>query len=244
MKEHVNFYEDLPEATKRLTGTVVKYDGDFYYVLLISNHKADGIFRIYLDPIKVMESHNSPGFPFLGGSGSGEAMDIYLDTKKGSKILRKMMNSPLFEKFKPFPLGMGNVDGVTIFTERSPTRHTQQGLTSQMISSIKLDLLENRRWGCEITSPFMYPIYHGIYPSYDECVSNMFDPTCVNKSAAFSRTMALMRGPCETLFLNYRGEIVGQILDKTGETVRLGSRFRFTKEIVQESGFFNNVITE
>jgi hypothetical protein len=244
MKEYPNFYEDLAEATKRLTGTVVKYDDEFYYVMLISNHKTDGIFRAYLDPVNVMESHTTPGMPFLGsGSASGEAMDSWMQGRD-TKILRKMLNSPLFDKFRPFPLGMANVDGFTVFTERSPTRHTQQGLTSQMISGQRIGLMGPDRWGVEATNRFMYDVYKGVYPTYSESYENMTDPHCRNKSVGFSRTMALIRGPVDTLFLNYRGETVGIIEGKDGKTVRLAKKFKFTKEIIEESGFFDKVVAE
>lgn len=245
VKEHPNFYEDIAEAVKRISGTVVKYDDDFYYVLLVSNHKTDGIFRVYLDPLKHMDSHNIPGIPYLGaGSESGKAMDIWMEANPKTKIIRKMMNSPLFDKFRPFPLGMTNYDGSAYFTERSPTRHTQQGLTSQMISAMSVDFNSKGRVSSELTSTYMYDTYLGVYPSYTDCVSNMFDPDCHNRSVGFCRLMALVRGPCETVFLNYRGETIGQLLDPQGKSIRIGRKFLFTKEIVQSSGYFETVVTE
>jgi hypothetical protein len=43
-------------------------------------------------------------------------------------ILRKQMNSPLFNKFRPYPLGMCNTKGQrAYYLERQPNRKTEQG---------------------------------------------------------------------------------------------------------------------
>jgi hypothetical protein len=48
MATHPNTFETVKEAMMRLRRTVVVYDGQPFVVLCITNHKADGIFRIYL----------------------------------------------------------------------------------------------------------------------------------------------------------------------------------------------------
>lgn len=245
MKEYPNFYEDIAEAAKRLLGTVVKYDDEFYYVLCIGAHKPDGIFRIYLDPVNVLEHQHASDLPFTGGGdASAVALDCYLETHKDSKILRKMMNSPAFNKFRPFPLGMINYDGKVIYSERAPTRHTQQGLTSQMISAFTVDFEGGRRWGAEICSSYMYDTYKGNYPSFEESIANLADDSCLNSGVAFSRNMALIKGPVNTLFLCYRGDVVGFIPSPTERIVRLAKKFNYLKEIIEDAGIFETIVTE
>src|SRR3546814_5918592 len=59
MVKYTNFYETVKEADMRLRHTLVMYDGEPYYVLLISDHKKDGVFRIYMD-----KAGNEHGFAF------------------------------------------------------------------------------------------------------------------------------------------------------------------------------------
>src|SRR3546814_20877703 len=57
----------------------------------------------------------------------GKRMDNFLKDNPDCGIIRKNMDSPLFNRFRPFPLGMCNLNGETYFLCRSPTRNTQQG---------------------------------------------------------------------------------------------------------------------
>src|SRR3546814_9940131 len=59
MVKYTNFYETVKEADMRLRHTLVMYDGEPYYVLLIPDHKKDGVFRIYMD-----KAGNEHGFAF------------------------------------------------------------------------------------------------------------------------------------------------------------------------------------
>jgi hypothetical protein len=138
MKEHPNFYENVKEAMMRLRRTVVLYDGEPWVVLAITNHKPDGIFRVYLDPIgkdpnKNRQRPEPEGFP-PEHPGLGGYMDTWIDEHPDSGIKRKQMNSPLFNKFRPYPLGMCNIKGSgCYYIERQPNRKTEQGLISSML---------------------------------------------------------------------------------------------------------------
>src|SRR3546814_18111544 len=113
MVKYTNFYETVKEADMRLRHTLVMYDGEPYYVLLISDHKKDGVFRIYMD-----KAGNEHGFAFQREQVPYEAssswnvtatvMDDWLEKNPDKGVIRKMMNSPKFNQFKPFPLGMIN----------------------------------------------------------------------------------------------------------------------------------------
>lgn len=258
MKEHVNFYENIKEAEMRLTNTVILYDGDPYYVLCISDHKQDGILRMYLDPLGresgmlVISEMNRKGIsvPFewyQDGPSSptrGQKMDEFLDKYPDCGIIRKMMNSPLFNKFRPFPIGMANVRGSVTYIERQPTRHTQQGLTPQMMvqTSIGLEKVGNRRHNpIDTHSLEMYNAIKGIYPSLDECIKNLHNPDIANTAVAFDRHFALVRGPVGILFLAYKHDVIGYLPQGDTSAVVLGADFRHTKEVVDALGVFKNI---
>ena len=123
MSDYKNFYENQKEATMRLVSTIVCYDGIPCQVLAITAHKPDGIFRVYLDPIG--QEHGGPARPDIDGvprdhTGLGAIMDNFMDKHPGHLLMRKHMNSPAFNKYRPFPLGMLNVSGKTFYMERQP----------------------------------------------------------------------------------------------------------------------------
>jgi hypothetical protein len=62
---------------------------------------------------------------------------------KGHPIIRKTMNSPKFNKFRPFPLGMCNSNGRCYFLERQPLRpKVEQGLIRSMVTEKQITLAE------------------------------------------------------------------------------------------------------
>src|SRR3546814_15537624 len=78
----------------RLRHTLVMYDGEPYYVLLISDHKKDGVFRIYMD-----KAGNEHGFAFQREQVPYEAssswnvtatvMDDWLEKNPDKGVIRK-----------------------------------------------------------------------------------------------------------------------------------------------------------
>lgn len=256
MKEYPNFYENLKEARRRIGDTVVMYDGLPYYVLCISDHKADGIFRVYLDPLVTEgnmehhvkrvphEWHDEPDRKV------GHVMDEYLDRNKESKILRKMMNSPLFDRFRPFPLGMSNFQSGVVYLTRMPTRPlTNQGLVGSAVKAERLSLDSERgmlgRGYCpSLFHPSMCKTILGVYPSVNEIIENLRDPDVVDEGCAFHREFAIMRGPINTLFLAYKTDIIGLLCNKDVSKVILPREFAYCKEVTEELGVFDQVITE
>lgn len=255
MAEYVNFYENLKEAEMRLSHTVVMYDGEPYYVLAITNHHADGIFRIYLDQLGlpcglVHQIENIP-YDYAEHPSTpmtrGQALDDWLASrgKEFPGVIRKQMNSPLFNKFRPFPLGMCNYQGKSRYLERLPTRYTQQGLTQQMLigtavrSSPSLGYTKN-----EVPSIFsseFYDTIKGNYPSFQECLRNMTHPDIANESTAFHREFALVKGPLGLLFLSYKHDIVGFLPNGDDSVVMLSAEFRHLKEVTAELNVFFDV---
>lgn len=255
MADYVNFYENVKEAEIRLNHTVVLYDGLPYYVLCICDHKPDGIMRVYLDPLGAEDGklsiQRTYGVPYEwlqespNGPTRGDMMDKFLDTDVGkqSGILRKMMNSPKFNKFRPFPLGMVNIQGSVILVERQPMRQTQQGLTNNMLSQSKITI-DGASGGIRpvnIASPELADTILNKYPSPEDCRKNLLDPEVQNTGAAFHRSFALIRGPIRSLFLAYKTDIVGFLEKGDFSSLRLADEFRYTKEVIEDLKLFNNV---
>lgn len=252
MAAYVNFYETIKEAEMRLKGTVILYDGEPHYVLCICDHKADGIFRVYLDPIgqegglEVNKHHDTP-IPYSGPwnpayGHRGQAMDKWMEDHPKSKILRKMMNSPSFNKFRPFPLGMMNYQGSVYYVERSPTRKSEQGLTTSMISHSAVRLSNNKAYPhVDTVSPEFREMVLGNYPSAAECLQNLKNPEKTNESAAFDRSFAFVRGPIDLLFLAYKQDIIGVLPSSSFSNVKLGKKFLYTREAVEGLGLFNAI---
>lgn len=255
MKEHVNFYENLKEAEMRLVHTVVLYDGEPYYVLAITDHKKDGIFRVYLDPLGSEGgkglTHIRHSVPYewhqetLDGPTRGDKMDEFMEKTKDSTIIRKMMNSPLFDRFRPFPLGMCNKGGNTYFVERQPTRHTQQGLTGNMFDTTIIDLGKDRNpyksGGVSLFDAAFYDTIKGNYPSVYECIENLHDPKCGTGSAAFHRNFAVIRGPVGLLFLVYKQDVIGYLPNGDLSLVKLEPNSAHLKESVADLQCFANI---
>lgn len=249
MKQHVNFYESINEARMRINNTVVLYDGQPYYVLLVSDHKPDGIFRVYLDPVGQeggMECQTRTNLPtntiISPNDNMGVLMDEWIDKNPGTTILRKKMNSPAFNRFRPFPLGMMNILNTVYYLERQPTRKVEQGLTNGMIVSYKLDVGSVQPTNMsDLTGVGMKDTILGLYPSAEECIEALTDPEVANKGAAFNRKFAFLRGPVNTLYLAYKNEVVGFLPNNDLSCVRLGRAFTHTKEAVAELNIFREI---
>lgn len=250
-KELPNVYENVKEAMLRLRRTVIVYDGVPYVVLCITNHKPDGIFRIYLqetalDPNKPHQRPEPEQYP-AEHSGIGGYMDTWMLEHPDSGVIRKQMNSPLFNRFRPYPLGMCNSKGGGCqYIERQPNRKTEQGLLSSMLQETVLSTAPQsqprRQTTVDVYGRAFKDCVMGNYPSPQECLSNLLDPEVVNDAAAFHREFALVRGPLNMLFLAYKYDIVGVLPKNSFEAVRLGHDFHHTKEVVEQLGLFQCIM--
>lgn len=249
-KEYPNFYENIKEANMRLQYTVVLYDGEPYYVLTIVGGKPDGIFRVYMEPIgnplgSVLNriggcAHDYP----QDHPDKPKMMDDWMLKNPDCGVVRKTMNSPHFSKFRPFPLGMCNSGGRTYYLERQPQRHTQQGLTQQMLSQSSVGIETNAKMArspVDIQGASFRNCVIGAYPSLEECVKNLSDPEIVNESVGFSRDFALVRGPINTMFISYKTDLIGFLPNGDGSEVRIANKFQHTKEVVEELRIFKRI---
>jgi uncharacterized protein with GYD domain len=267
MAKYVNFYETVKEANMRLQHTVILYDGDPYYVLCVTDHKADGIFRIYMDklghhpqglamarisgiPYEMPESATTTnGSDYIYHKKKGEAMDKWLDDNPDAGIIRKMMNSPAFNKFRPFDVGMMNTGRGCIYAQRAPVRHTQQGLTSAMLLCRPVDLSEDETpmkssRSVEITSSYFLDCIKGVYPSADQCIKELKDKKTAVRAAAFHRNFAIVKGPVSSMFLTYKEDVIGIIAgpDASSAQVLLGAEHKHCKEVVEALNVFESVV--
>ncbi len=250
---HPNFYENLQEARLRLRSTVVLYDGEPYQIIGITDHKGDGIFRVYLDAIgHDAEKHRHPNPYDIWGNyphdhpSLGEMFDKWMEANPKSGVLRKQMNSPLFNKFRPFPLGMCDVGKHTYFVERQPNRKTEQGLVRSMLyeNLISTGAIEQFRglgninlYGKEFRDTIM-----GKYPSPEICLTELLDPNTENYSHGFHRNFALARGPIDMLFLAYKSDIVGVLTNSNFGVLKLGKKFGHTREAIADLQLFTNIL--
>jgi hypothetical protein len=266
--KHVNFYENLREAQMRIRNTVVLYDKEPYYVRAICAHKGT-VFRVYLEPLYHPQAskvspyrHTHPNYPFYQINESyqsedpalGPALDQWLTANPKSGIIRKKMDSPYFNKFRPFPLGMVNCGeenaGKCYYLERQPMRHREQGLTSSMVMETSITAGQQDlnpitpNGGMHHTSfytKYFEDMVKGVYPSAKECLDGLLDPAISNEAVAFHRLFALVRGPLDLLFLGYKDQIVGMLPDRNLGTLELGKNFKHLKEIVEEQKVFATV---
>lgn len=249
MATYKNFFETIEEALMRLKATVVMYDGKPYYIWTICNHKNDGVFRVYMSSIEDVNSGASPPplhqFPH-GTSQLGAAMDSYVDgaNSTNSKILRKKMDSPLFNKFRPFPLGMMNCAGQAVYVERTPNRpKTEQGLISNQLRATAVTAAMNpgnynvQFWSTEFRDCIM-----GDYPTPNQSISGIVSDKNVNESVAFHRNFALVKGPIGTLFLAYKNDVVGLLPQQNFSSIKLGKEFTHLKEAIKELNLFSSIM--
>lgn len=253
-KEYANFYENLKEAQMRLRGTVVLYDGVPHYVMAITNHRADGIFSVYMEPIgpdMIIKKAGRPPYDQYNNEDTqlGPVMDEWMAVHPKSAIVRKHMNSPKFNRFRPFPLGMCNYSGAVLFLERQPTRKTEQGLTSAGIVETSVSVKNtdgsgSMRTGIPVTDPSMRATIEGNYPSAVDCISNLCDKTVTNSAVAFHRNFAIVRGPVGTLFLAYKTGIVGFLNNSDASVITLPKESVHLKEAIAELQVFGNIIVK
>lgn len=263
MVAHKNFYQTLKEAQMRLKGTIVQYKDDFYYVVDVTDHMSDGVFRVYMDRLgagRVGLERYGGSFPnehdYHHGTTMGEKYDKWLDKNPGADFIRKYANSRNFNQFRPFPLGNVNYDGSVIHCVRTPTRNMHQGLLKEAVVATRVrtspPLAPTRRVAFRSSSehfndssvdcygaPF-HDMLKGLYPSYEEVVVNLRDSSISNDGCAFARDWSVMRGPIGLLILCYQDSGVG-LIDRDMRRLTISKEHEFLTESVQELSVFNQI---
>lgn len=256
MATYKNFFETLAEARARVGRCIVMYDGQPVYIWAISDHKSDGAFRVYISPIEEVSAFSGMmGFPGAAYPHNyemiGQKFDAWMDANKTAKLQRKKMDSPLFNKFRPFPLGMVNVKdpnnqtGLAYYVERTPIRpKMEQGLTSGAVFETPVTAAQNRKQQGHMVNMYSKEFRDcimGEYPRPREVLEKLSSGLVANESVAFHRNFALVRGPVEILFLAYKGEVVGVLPMSDFNTLKLGKEYRHLKEAVEELNLFYTI---
>lgn len=266
MVSHKNFYQTLQEAKMRLKGTIVQYKDDFYYVIHVSDHMSDGVFRVYMDRLgegTVGRDLHRGSFPdeneyHYTPDSLGEQYDKWIDKNPGSGFIRKYVNSRHFNQFRPFPLGNVNYDGSVVHCVRTPTRNMHQGMLTQAVNSTRVRTAPTRApatrrglgfWASTenyndssmdcYSAPF-HDMLKGLYPSYEEVIENLRDPSISNEGCAFGRDWSVMRGPIGLLILCYQDSGVG-LIDGDMRRLVISKEHEFLTESVQELSIFNQI---
>lgn len=263
---HLNFYENLKEARMRLNNTVVLYDGRPCYVLGMANHMSDGIIRCYIDEIGLPDSigflpHDKMP-PYLTtsnvetGEEFGQAMDKWLDKNPKSPVMRKQINSPKFNRFRPFPLGNMNTPIGAVYVERNPTRKTEQGLTSYGISAEIIDFYSTKpRSLISGGKKFHFDQGHllgqdfrkcilGEYPTFQDVWDYLSTGTARGQtSQAFHRYFSLSHGPGDSILLVYKTDAIGTVYREGNYYTKLylGRRYHTLKELCENLGVFSSI---
>lgn len=255
MKEYPNFYENLTEARARLLRTIVLYGDTPCFVLAITDHMKDGIFRMWLDPVGIpmspelksfrqTASNHGPEHPLLPGQ-----LDALLTAHPNCGIMRKHMNSPKFRRFRPFPLGMCHAGTQLYYIERQPIRpKMEQGLTKNACSETLItagsrrDNPKHPMQSVDIYGPSFKDCILGDHFPAQQALDALNDPRCDHDALAFHREFALVRGPLEMLFLAYRSDIIGTLPYNDFSVVKLGRDYRYCSEVVEELRLFAKIL--
>ena len=211
-------YETVEEASMRLTGSVVLYDGDPVYVTNVTgvdNMEEGGgkdIFRVYATPL-----------PF----------NIERDVV--DKQIRKYISSKKFN-LSAFKLGYCNLGtGKAVFLSRVAMRQNRQGLTGDTLCIRSISGHNPMDVGFKelVASKGFVSCIKGIYPNYKE-----FDHEEKVEgltSLALSRNIALQKDEdgLGLIYAYHRGVKCGYVKD--GGRLFISNKFKFLKEEFEES---------
>jgi hypothetical protein len=255
MKEYPNFYENLKEAYSRLARTIVLYDGLPYHAIALTDNKEDGIIRIWLDPIGVDMNDGRKQLVYTALSYNGDyaplgsLLDTLLEKYPDCGILRKHMNSPKFNRFRPFPLGMCNVGTQVYYVERQPIRPLMhQGLVKSacletlITAGSRQDNPRRQAETLDITSKAFKDCILGDHFTPRETLAALLNPRVAHDALAFHREFALVRGPIDMLFLAYRSEIIGVLPNNSFDFLKLGKEYGYCREVVEELDLFRKIL--
>lgn len=247
MANYRNFYETIQEAQSRIQRTVVLYDGQPVYIWTVQNHKGDGAFRVYISPIELVQNMPS-GFPAPAYPPNhpslGEILDTWMTQNPDQTcIQRKKMDSPLFNKFRPFPLGMVNSGGSAYYIERAPQRpKMEQGLIPSALYETLVTAGSSGKTSFQHVSLYSETFRDcilGKYPTPNEVLIKIKSGNFINESVAFNRYFALVKGPIDMLFLAYKGDVIGVLPYSNFDNLKLGKEFLYLKEAVNDLALFN-----
>lgn len=249
--EYKNFFESEKEAAIRLYGTVVLYGSEPVEIISLHDHLGDGTIYAYIRPVGLtkaeLTARPEPTGMHQYSPGSkqqGVYLDKWISDNPTGQISRAPLSAPEFNRFRPFELGMHWNDEHVYYVERQPNRRTEQGLTSSMLLSRKLDLTngpQSAPVSLSLHTPEMKRCIKGEHPTAQRCIEALTGGKYANQAAAFHRHFAFIRGPVDTLFLAYKNDCIGVLPHGDLSGVKLAKDFNYTREIVDELHLFNDI---
>lgn len=155
-------FGSIDDINSRLRRTLVEYDGKVVYITETEMHE-DGIPRLYVAPLPI----------------------------QGGKATRKIINSPLFNRFRPMQLGWVNhffedMHFASYVSQRG-VRRAKQGLAQDNFSSYDVMSITRVSFEKFIRSDgvALNEALNNIYPTLDKLLGNMRDSSSVGISTEF-----------------------------------------------------------
>ena len=228
-----NVYENLEEAQFRLSGSVVGYDGYPAYIHDVRAH-SDGIFRLTITRLP------------LNGEGHAGAEDIGDEDLPASKAVRKRIDSPKFNRFRPIQLGMMNLFDATgqitgrimrhaSYAVRIPVRRGSQGLKNESFDCRMLFGGQRTQLNHAMKSEAFSEMSRNVYPTFDEAM----DRLAPDSSIAVTREFAVAMGADQIVSLYHKNTVSGLV--HRGTILLLPSHTFLRESIIENPNLPNNI---
>jgi hypothetical protein len=225
MPNHPNHYENYEEAKLRLEGCVVTYDKTPCYIRRVEDHD-DGIVRL-----KIVMLPNTLNV---------DRFEPDEDDQLAVGGIRKKINSPKFNRFRPFEMGYCNNftdTGHVKFLSRIPVRRSKQGLSQESLS-IKSNRTGHRpdvNYRMIVECSSFRDCVAGDYPDFEE----VMDTLVADSSIGVDRSFSVERDNLGLNFLYHNCEKVGLV--QAGE-IRLARQFDYLREKIIASPKLPNIV--
>lgn len=138
------------------------------------------------------------------------------------------LHDPRWEAFD-FPLGFMNTSYHAYYLSRRPVRRNRQGLSNDNMNATRADGQYGQHFRELIEDPGFCDMFSNTYPTVREAEVRLRATDA--QSAAFHKTLALVKDPTGVLKLSYKGRLVGYGSPKEG--FRIPSEFKYLRETLE-----------
>jgi hypothetical protein len=251
--DYPNFYECLTEARNRLNRTCVLYDGLPFHINHIDKNPEEELFDVFLEPVGLSNKelikqfwYGLQNFYFSPDVYEPQAWvycDQFVKTHPDSGMIVKKINDPLFNRFRPFPLGYMSMGLGVGYLERIPIRpRMEQGLISSGIVVVtddpKMSHFGQTHWHSKEFRDCILGDHHDI----NVVIAALLDSSVDNYASPFDREFALELTSLDMMALLYRGDAIGSLPNKDTSKVLLLKEFRHYREVVEDLEIFDTVV--
>lgn len=256
-------FDNLADAQQKLQQSIVLYQGIPVFVHAVLNSRPDGIFRVYFKPIPLTLPVDFNNDPDEDEAGVQEIVNPFrpmrgddmreLDRRyRADGCIRKKINSPHFNGFRPITLGyMNHFEGTNtlpIFVVRSTARQYSQGVKLRTLTFERPALFNepvDRMGEANLARSIGFKeMVANEYPSIKDAIDVIKDDSKAPKGVAVSRDVAIMYQSDLAMYLVFvRNQLVGYLDDSQGDrfVVSVSKEKRHLKEILEGVGFVVNV---